>query len=223
MRKAFLPALAVALAMFAASPYLVMQAPYETTMGLIQKIFYYHVPSAMVMFLSAFVCGISSGVFLFRGRERADRLAVAAAELTVLFGAMVLVTGPIWARKAWGVWWQWDARLTSSLLLWMIFVAYLLVRKYGGPGSEKLSAAVALFGMANVPFVYISVNVWRTLHPKTSVVPSLAPGMRGTFWFCAAAFMLLYATLLAARVRLGGQQAEVERLYLELDDEAGRV
>ena len=100
----------------------------------------------------------------------------------------------------------------------MIFIAYLLVRRYGGPGSDKLSAAVALFGMANVPFVYISVNVWRTLHPKTSVVPSLAPGMRGVFWFCAAAFTVLYLLLLAARVRLANQQAEVERLYLELDD-----
>jgi heme exporter protein C len=223
MKRAFLPALAVALAMFAAAPFLVEQAPYETTMGLIQKIFYYHVPSAMMMFLSAFVCGISSGAFLFRGRQRADRIACAAAELTVLFGLMVLVTGPVWARKAWGVWWQWDARLTSSLLLWMIFVAYLLVRKYGGPGSEKLSAAVALFGMANVPFVYISVNVWRTLHPKTSVVPTLAPGMKLTFWFCVSAFLLLYTMLLAARVRLGEQQAEVERLYLDLDDQSGRV
>jgi heme exporter protein C len=223
MQKAFVPAFGVALAMFAVAPYLVVGTPYEQTMGLIQKIFYYHVPSAMMMFLSAFVCGISSGVFLFRKRVGADRLAYAAAELTVLFGLMVLVTGPIWARKAWGVWWQWDARLTSSLLLWMIFVAYLLVRKYGGPGSEKLGAAVALFGMANVPFVYISVNVWRTLHPKTSVVPTLAPGMKGAFWFCVAAFLLLYGLLLAARVRLGAQQAEVEQLYLEIDDRAGRV
>ena len=217
-RVLFGPGLIVAAAMFAVAPFLVEGAPYEATMGLVQKIFYYHVPTAMVMFVSAFVCGIASGIFLFRGRESADRIAVAAAELTVLFGAMVLVTGPLWARKAWGVWWQWDARLTSSLLLWMIFIAYLLVRRYGGPGSDKLSAAVALFGMANVPFVYISVNVWRTLHPKTSVVPSLAPGMRGVFWFCAAAFTVLYLLLLAARVRLANQQAEVERLYLELDD-----
>src|ERR671938_1946649 len=82
-----------------------------------------------------------------------------------------LVTGPLWARKAWGVWWQWDVRLTSSLMGWMVAVAYLLVRRYGGPGSDKLAAGLALFGMANVPFVYISVNYWRTLHPKTSVVP----------------------------------------------------
>jgi heme exporter protein C len=223
MKRSFVLGLGVAGVMFAVAPFLIGRAPYESTMGLVQKIFYYHAPIAMTMFVSAFVCGISSGVFLFQGRQSADRLALAAAELTVLLGAMVLVTGPLWARKAWGVWWQWDARLTSSLLLWMIFVAYLLVRKYGGPGSEKLSAAVALFGMANVPFVYISVNVWRTLHPKTSVVSSLAPGMRAPFWFCVAAFLLLYVLLLSVRFRLGEQEAEIERLYLELDEGAGRV
>ena len=136
-----------------------------------------------------------------------------------VFGLIVLVTGPLWARKAWGVWWQWDARLTSALLLWMIFVAYLLVRKYGGPGSDKLAAAMALFGMANVPFVYVSVNIWRTIHPKTTVVPSLAPGMRGPFWFSVAAFLLLYAVMLASRVRLERQRAAVEELYLEADEE----
>jgi heme exporter protein C len=172
----------------------------------------------MVMFVSAFVAGISSAVFLFKKRVGADRVAVAASELTVVFGLIVLVTGPIWARKAWGVWWQWDARLTSSLRLWMIVVAYLLVRRYGGAGAEKLAAAMAIFGMANVPFVYVSVNFWRTLHPKTSVVPSLAPGMRGAFWFCVVAFALLYGLLLAMRRRLEDQRSRVEALYVALDD-----
>ena len=98
-----------------------------------------------------------------------------------MFGLIGLITGPLWARKAWGVWWQWDARLTSALVMWLIFVAYLLLRRYGGPGSEKLAAAVAIFGMANVPFVYWSVNMWRTVHPKTTVVPTLRPEMRGPF------------------------------------------
>jgi heme exporter protein C len=201
-----------------AAPFLIDQAPYESTMGLVQKIFYFHAPAGMMMFLASFVSGIAGAIFLFKGSARADRVGVAAAELVVLFGLIVLVTGPLWARKAWGVWWQWDARLTSSLLLWMMFVACLLVRRYGGPGAEKLSSAVALFGMANVPFVYVSVNVWRTLHPKTSVVPSLAPGMRGPFWYCVAVFLLLFLVLLAVRLRLGEQQAEVEELYLELDE-----
>jgi heme exporter protein C len=210
--------LGAGLVMFAVAPFLIAGAPYESTMGLVQKIFYYHAPSGITMFLSAFVSGIAGLLYLLKRQPRHDRVSAAAAELTVLFGSMVLVTGPLWARKAWGVWWDWDARLTSSLLLWMMFVACLLVRRYGGPGSERLSAAIAVFGMANVPFVYVSVNIWRTLHPKTTVVPSLAPGMRGVFWFCTGAFIVLYALLLATRARLARQQADVERLYLELDD-----
>jgi len=130
----------------------------------------------------------------------------------------VLVTGPLWARKAWGVWWQWDARLTSTLVMWMIFNAYLLLRRYGGPGSDRLSAAVALFGMANVPFVYWSVNVWRTLHPKTSVIPSLVPGMRGPFWFCVVAFLLLTVVLLATRTELEKRRQELDELYLAAEE-----
>jgi len=218
LNRVFLPVLGLALVMFAGAPWFIDGAPYETTMGLIQKIFYFHVPSWMVMFSSAFVCGIASGVYLFKRKPAADRVAVAAAELVVLFGVIGLVTGPIWARKAWGVWWQWDARLTSALVLWMIFVAYVLLRRYGGPGSDRLSAGLALFGMANVPFVYLSVNFWRTLHPKTSVVMTLAPGMRPAFWWCAIAFLLLYLVLLAARVRLEEQRGRLEDLYLALDD-----
>jgi heme exporter protein C len=208
----------LALAMFAYAPVLILQAPYESTMGLVQKIFYFHVPAWMVMFTSAFVCGIASLAYLVKGRPGADRLAVAAAELTVLFGSIGLITGPLWGRKAWGVWWQWDARLTSALVLELIFVAYLLLRRYGGPGSEKLSAAVALFGMANVPFVYWSVNVWRTVHPKTTVVMTLQPGMRGPFWWCVAAFMLLYVLLLVARTRVETRRAELDGLFLALED-----
>jgi heme exporter protein C len=210
--------LVVTLGMFAVAPFLVLNAPYESTMGLVQKIFYFHAPSGMVMFLGAFVSGIASAFFLFRGSQHADRVGWAAAELTVLLGSIVLVTGPLWARKAWGVWWQWDARLTSSLLLWLMFTAYLLVRRYGGTGSEKLAAAVAIFGMCNVPFVYVSVNVWRTLHPRTTVVPSLGPGMREPFWFCFVAFLSLFLLLLALRVRLAEQQSQLDALYLAAED-----
>ena len=117
--------------------------------------------------------------------RRPIALAVAAAELVVVFGLIGLITGPLWGRKAWGVWWQWDARLTSALVLWLIFVAYLLLRRFGGPGSERLAAAVALFGMANVPFVYWSVNLWRTRasedHRRDRRLP---PSMREPLWWC---------------------------------------
>jgi heme exporter protein C len=218
MPKWFAPAAALCFLMFVASPVLIANAPYEATMGLVQKIFYYHVPSALTFFVAALVCGINSWRYLFGRNIHADRIAAAAAELAVVFGAITLITGPLWARKSWGVWWQWDVRLTSSLMMWMIFVAYLLVRKYGGAGSEKLAAGLALFGMANVPFVYVSVNYWRTIHPPTTVVPTLPVSMGGPFWFCLAAFLLLFVVLLQLRLRLERQRARVDSLYLAVED-----
>ncbi len=218
MRKLFVPLLILSVLMFAAAPVLIARAPYEQTMGLIQKIFYFHVPAAMMMMLSSFICGIWSAIFLLKKRPSADRIAVAGGELVVVFGLIVLVTGPLWARIAWGVWWVWDVRLTSALLLWMIFCGYLLVRKYGGPGSDKLGAAMAIFGMANVPFVYISVDIWRTMHPKTTVVTTLGEGMAIPFWFCVFAFLVVYALLFSARVQLENERARVEQLFLEAGD-----
>jgi heme exporter protein C len=214
MSNIFLPLFGVTAVMFAAAPFVIANAPYESTMLLVQKIFYFHVPSWFVMFTSIFVSGIYSARYLFKGDRNADRIAAAAAEIAVIFGIMGLVTGPLWGRKAWGVWWQWDAKLTMALLLEVIFIGYLLVRKYGGPGSEKMSAALAIFGMFNVPFVYWSVNIWRTVHPKTSVVPTLQEGMFGTFWFSVTAFMLLYVLLMTLRVRLEHQRAALDDLYL---------
>lgn len=214
----FAPLVIVTAAMFAYAPVMIAHAPYESTMGLVQKIFYFHVPSWFAMFTGVFLCGIESLVFLFKKKAEADRVAAAAGELAVLFGLMGLVTGPLWGRKAWGVWWQWDARLTMALLLEVIFIGYLLVRTYGGPGADKLAAAMAVFGMANVPFVYVSVNIWRTIHPRTSVVPSLGPGMFGAFWFSVTAFMLLFAVLLTLRVALERQRAALDELYLASED-----
>jgi heme exporter protein C len=215
MRSLFLPTTLLAAVMFVAAPWLIDSAPTESTMGFVQKIFYFHVPAWFVMFTAVFVCGIAGALHVFRRNAGADLVAVTAAEIAAVFGIIGLVTGPLWARKAWGVWWQWDARLTSALILELILIAYLLLRRYGGPGSEKLASGVALFGMANVPFVYWSVNVWRTLHPKTTVVPTLGPGMRGTFWWCVLAFMLLGGALFAARLRLERLRARVDDLYLE--------
>ena len=217
MRKFFTPFVGLIGIIFLTALVLIARAPLESTMGLVQKIFYFHMPPAMLMLLSAIFCGLMSAVFLATKRPAFDRTAVAAAELTVLYGLIAMVTGPLWARKAWGVWWVWDARLTMSLLMWMIFVSYLLLRKYGGPGSEKLSAGLAVFGMANAPFVYISVNVWRTLHPKTTVVPTLPVDFSRPLWVSFFGFLLLYVALLSARVRLEEQRAALDQLYLDSD------
>ncbi len=218
MRKLFIPLMGLTGLIFATAPIIIGRAPFESTMGLVQKIFYYHMPTAMLMLLSAIFCGLVSAAFLATKRAWFDHVAVAAAELTVVYGAIAMVTGPLWARKAWGIWWVWDARLTMSLLMWMIFISYLLLRRYGGAGSEKLAAGLAVFGMANAPFVYISVNVWRTLHPKTSVVPTLPVDFAVPLWWAFAGFLLLYIALLTARARLEGQRAMVDQLYLEFDE-----
>jgi len=218
MTRSTLLMLALAAGMFALAPWMINAAPNEATMGLVYKIYFFHMPSAWMFMVAAITSGIASARFLFMKRQSADGWALAAGELAVVFGAFTLVTGPLWARKAWGVWWVWDARLTSSLMLFMIFVAYLLLRRYGGPGADKLGAGMALFGMANVPFIYVSVNYWRTFHPLTSVVPTLPVEMGIPLWYCVAAFTLLYIVLLRMRARLEHQRARVEALYL-LEDE----
>ena len=218
MRKLFVPLTAVAAAMFAYAPYMIDHAPYESSMGLVQKIFYFPAPSGMVMLMSAVVCGVASALYLWRRSPSADHVAIASAELTVLFGLIVILTGPLWARKAWGIWWDWEARLTMSFVGWLIAVSYLFVRKYAGPGSDKLGAALAVFGTANVPFIYISVNLWRTLHPKTTVVPTLPPLIKGPFWFSFVALFLLYVLLLTARLHLERQRASLDALYLAEED-----
>ena len=215
MRKALVPLLAVSALIFATAPIIIARAPFESTMGLVQKIFYFHMPPAMLMLLSAIFCGVISAAYLIKKRPVFDWVAYAAAELTVLYGAIAMVTGPLWARKAWGVWWVWDPRLTMSLLLWMVFVSYLLLRRYGGPGSETLAAGLAVFGMATAPFVYLSVNIWRTIHPLTSVVPTLPVDFALPLWYAFTGFLLLYIALATIRVRIEEQRSMLDQLYLE--------
>lgn len=210
--------LAIAGLMFTAAPFVISTAPDEATMGLVQRIFYFHFPAAMTMMLAALVCGVASALFLFRRHPTADRIAVAAAEMAVVFGLIVLVTGPLWARKSWGVWWVWDARITSTFVMWMVFNSYLLLRRFGGPGSEVLSAAVGFFGMALVPFIYYSVNLWRTLHPSTEVIPRLPTSMGIPLYFCWAAFTVLYVGLMLMRVRLERQRAALEHAFVSVED-----
>jgi heme exporter protein C len=218
MVKLFTPAVILVAALFAIAPVLIVGAPYESTMGLVQKIFYFHFPSWMAMFTAVFVSGGASVMVLATRSRRADAVAVASAELVVVFGLIGLLTGPLWGIKAWGVWWSWDPRGTSALVLWLVFQSYLLLRRFGGPGSERLAAAVALFGMCNVPFVYWSVNLWRTLHPKTTVVSSLPVSMGLPLWLSTIAFLGLFALLMSLRTRLEHNRARLDDLYLALED-----
>jgi heme exporter protein C len=220
-RARFLVGLLLTMHGFFVASLLVANAPLEKTMGIVQKIFYFHVPCAWLLILSTFVCAGGSLAYLFAGSERGDRLALCSAELGVLFGLCVMVTGPLWARAAWGVFWTWDVRLTSSLLLWLMLIGYGLARRYGGAGGRRLAAAMALFAAADVPLVYLSVNLWRGLHPNTRTVSSLAPGMRLPFFFSLAIFSALWGVLLALRMRAEHSQARLVELAIAIEDAEG--
>src|SRR5450432_3149588 len=210
----FVAATLLAAVGFLVVPWLILAAPLEPVMGFVQKIFYFHVPCAIMLFLSTFACAAGSIAYLFKGSERGDWLAAAAGELGVVFCACVLVSGPLWGRKAWGVYWQWDARLTSSLLLFLILIGYLLARRYGGPGGRKLAAALALFAAVDVPLVYKSVDIWRTVHPQTTVVPKLDPQMRPAFWSAFVLITAVWGILLTLRTRLEAARTQVSNLQL---------
>ena len=221
MKKVFVPLALITAAMFVAAPIMIAKADLESTMLLVQKIFYFHFATWMAMTVAIAVCGLASIIYLFMGSKLADWYAVASAELVVIFGVFGLFSGSLWGRKAWGVWWQWDARVTMATMIVMVFLGYLMVRKYGGPGSEKLAAAMGIFGAATSPFVYKSVDWWRTVHPKTSVMTTLgqtSPEMWYVVWFCTFTILLFMGLLLAARIRLEDQRAALDQLFLELED-----
>lgn len=223
MRKLFVPLVVVTAAMFAYAPVLIAQAPYESTMLLIQKIFYFHFATWMACTAGLVVCGVASAIYLFKGSQRADQIGAASAELVLVFTLFGLVSGSLWARKAWGIWWDWEPRLTMAFMLELIFFGYVLVRRFGGPGAEKLAAAMGIFGAATGPFIYKSVDWWRTIHPKTSVMRTLGDTAGGaimwnTVWFCVAAFMLLFVALMMARIHLEGLRTKLDRAYLALED-----
>lgn len=213
------PLLLIAAAIiFARAPFMIRDSPDEATMGVVFKIFYFHVSAALTMMVSAVVCAIASAVYLAKRTRASDHVALAAAELAFVFGVIVLVTGPIWARKSWGFWWVWDARVTSTLIMWMMFASYLLLRRFAGVGSETLAAAVGLFAGVMSPLVYKSVDIWRTQHPSTNVLPSLPADMRAVWLWCLAGFFLLYAALMTIRTRLAASHAALDDAHLALED-----
>ena len=192
MKKLFVPVLAVTALMFAYSPIAIAGAPYESTMKLVQKIFYYHFPAWMALTVSVTVCTAASAVYLFRGSARADRIAAAAAEVTVVFGLFGLVSGSLWGRKAWGVWWQWDARLTSTLVMWLVFqdagwmiASGVILGMVLAAASGRLIAAF-LFGVDPLdPLTFGSVPAVILL---TAFVAAAAPAWRASRINPAVAF-----------------------------------
>ncbi|NVB36508.1 cytochrome c biogenesis protein CcsA [Pseudenhygromyxa sp. WMMC2535] len=188
-----------------------LATPIEAEMGTAQKIFYFHVPLAWICMLFAVICGVAAGIQLRKRSARAEALAVAAGEMCVLAGVGVLITGPIWGDATWGTPWTGDARQVSTALLWMVFVAYLLVRRFGPSNSDRLAAALAIFGAFDVPIIYYAVKIWKTTHPKTGVVGSLPQEMWNTLWICLVPLMMTCVALVWIRARQ-------ERMAMALDE-----
>lgn len=192
-----------------------LQAPRERTMGDVQRIFYFHVPAGIAGLVAFAINFAASSMYLLRKDRRWDHLALAAAETGMVLMAIVLVTGPIWAKYAWLVWWTWSPRLTSSLVLWLLYAAYLLTRNYIADPERKAFAS-AVFGIVafvDAPLVWFSIRWWRDLHPSPMLeTGGLAPEMRPALWVCIAAHMLLLAFLVRRRYYLECARRDIELL-----------
>ena len=183
--------------------------PVEARQGMAQKIFYLHVPAAWSALIAFSLVGVASALYLWLHDPRLDRFAAASAEVGVAFSAVMLTTGPIWAKPIWGTWWTWDARLTLTLFLFFLFIGYLALRASVHDPAERarFSAVVGILGMLLVPFIHLSVYLFRTLHPQPIVLkpsaPSLPPEMLRTLLVSVAVFTLLYVGLVTLRYGLG--------------------
>jgi heme exporter protein C len=182
--------------------------PVELRQGPAQKIFYLHVPAAWSALIAFSLVGVTSALYLWLHDPRLDRFAASSAEVGVAFSAVMLTTGPIWAKPIWGTWWTWDARLTLTLFLFFLFIGYLALRASVHDPEERarFSAVVGILGMLLVPFIHLSVYLFRTLHPQPVVLkpsaPSLPPEMLRTLLVSTAVFTLLYVGLVTLRYAL---------------------
>jgi len=195
-------------------------APRERVMGEIQRIFYFHVASAWLAMFAFLVVFIFSIMFLWKGELRYDRIAVASAEIGVVFTTIVLVTGSLWARPIWNTWWTWDPRLTSALILWIMYLTYLILRGNLPESQKKLqfSAVYAIVAFLDVPIVFFSIRWWRTIHPVviSSKGMNLAPEMIVTMAVSCVAFTFLYFLLLRFKLRIINLEDELNTIKRRL-------
>jgi heme exporter protein C len=221
MKKLALISIPLTLLLLGVSSYLALVvAPTEATMGDVQRIFYYHVPSGWVAGLCFTINFIASAVYLWNRSAAMDALAAASAEVGVVFGAVLLITGPLWARPVWGIWWTWDARLTTTLILWLIYVSYLVLRDFvSGGQTQVLAAAFAIFGFVDVPIVYFSIRWFRTQHPAPVIGggpdSGLAPPILHVFLTNLALFTVLGVIYLFLRYRLQTEEQALESAHAQ--------
>jgi heme exporter protein C len=210
--------------------FIFLRTPIEARMGIVQKIFYFHVPSAYAMYLGATACLLGSIAYLARSSDMGDAIALAGAEVAVVFGSIVLTTGPLWGAKAWGTFWTWDPRLTTELLSVLIYVSYLVLRAFAGDGEgeRRFAAALGILGASILPIIHFSVQKWGGQHPM--VITGRGGGLQDPNMKIALSLGFLAFTLLAvlfvwARARLESvrsrlRRAEEDAIDLGLDTRA---
>lgn len=204
-----------------------LYAPTDGFQGDVQRLFYMHVPAALTMYLAIFLVFVASLRYLQTRDARWDEVAAAGGEMGLLFGTIVMLTGPMWAKPIWGTWWTWDARLTSFFILWLIFVAYVMLRTYGGSPDQvaRFCAVLAILGFIGMPITHYSVEWWRTLHPQPVIMTEgglgggleNAPRMLASVSMGLLSAVVLFSTLLALRLRLERQTRRVQEMRRRLD------
>ena len=198
-------------------------APEERTMGLIQRIFYFHVASAWSGFTAFFLCFLGNLLYVWKRDQKYDWIAVSGAEVGLAFTTVVLITGPIWAHPVWGIWWTWDARLTSTFVLWLLYVSYLLLRTLVEEPDRRalLSSLFGIFAFLDVPLVFGAIRWWRTQHPQPVIMggqgSGLDPTMKSVFFFSALAMHVFMLFLVVERYALEKMQTETDFLAREVE------
>ena len=193
--------------------------PTEQNLGISQRIFYFHVPLAWIGMISILLVGISSVVHLITGKDIWDAIAYSGAEIGVIFATLILVTGAVWAKPVWGVWWSWDPKLTTTLILWFIYVGYLMVRSFAPQGSKgrKYASVVALIGAVDSPLIYLASIWWRTAHPDLNIGPlaesDLDSSMLLVFLITLVTFTVFYLYLILERIEIRRAEDSLDEVY----------
>jgi len=224
MKKNVVIAAVVVLLMCAAAYASLFVAPTESKMGTIQRIFYLHAPSGMVALLSFFICFVGNLAYVFTRKPKWDWLGVSAAEVGMAFCTVLIITGPIWAHPVWGIWWTWDARLTLTFVLWLLYISYLLLRTLVDDPDRRamVSAVYGIFAFLDVPLVYGSIRWWRTQHPQPVVMGGPGSGLEPTmrlvfrFWFVTLVIFMIF--LIRERYRLEAMRADVKLIEREAEE-----
>jgi heme exporter protein C len=198
-------------------------APEEKTMHVLQRIFYFHAAAAWAGMTAFFVCFVANLLYVWRREEKWDALGISSAEVGLAFITVVLITGPIWAKPAWGIYWTWDARLTSTFVLWLLYISYLLLRTLIEEPDRRalLSALFGIFAFIDVPIVFGAIRWWRTQHPAPVIMGGpgsyLDPTMKKVFFFSVLAMHALMVFLIAERYRLEKLRTDIEVVRREAE------